>query len=59
LQAQVRGSGFGVLATLNGVGDFASSIIVGFLWSSVSPAAGFLYAAILCLAGAGIIYRVR
>ena len=59
LPAQVRGSGFGVLATLNGIGDFASSIIVGFLWSSVSPASGFLYAAVLCLTGAGIIYRVR
>ncbi len=59
LPAQVRGSGFGVLATLNGVGDFASSIIVGFLWSGVSPAAGFLYAAVLCFAGAGILYRLR
>ena len=39
-----RGSGFGVLATVNGVGDLISSVVVGVLWSSVSPNAGFLYA---------------
>ncbi len=44
LPAKVRGSGFGVLATVNGIGDLVSSIAVGVLWSSVSPNAGFLYA---------------
>ena len=63
LPAKVRGSGFGVLATVNGIGDLVSSIAVGVLWSSVSPNAGFLYAGILTLAGALLIYfftgRVR
>ncbi len=59
LPAEIRGSGFGVLATLNGVGDFASSILVGVLWSSVSPGAGFLYAAVLSFAGAAVLYRWR
>ena len=63
LPAKARGSGFGVLATVNGIGDLVSSIAVGVLWSSVSPNAGFLYAGILTLAGALLIYfftgRVR
>jgi hypothetical protein len=52
----VRGSGFGVLATVNGVGDLLSSVVVGALWSTVSPVAGFLYAGIFTLAGALLIY---
>jgi MFS family permease len=56
LPAKVRGSGFGVLATVNGIGDLVSSIAVGVLWSSVSPNAGFLYAGLFTLAGAALIY---
>jgi MFS family permease len=59
LPAEVRGSGFGVLAAVNGVGDFVSSTLVGFLWSSVAPAAGFLYAAVMCALGALLILRLR
>src|SRR5579859_1027120 len=39
LPKEIRGSGFGVLATVNGIGDLISSIAVGALWSSVGPAA--------------------
>ena len=56
LPAHVRGSGFGVLATANGIGDLISSIAVGALWSAVSPAAGFLYAAAFTTLGAALIY---
>ncbi len=56
LPAKVRGSGFGVLATVNGIGDLVSSIAVGVLWSSVSPNAGFLYAGIFTVAGAALVY---
>jgi MFS family permease len=56
LPQRVRGSGFGVLATVNGIGDLVSSIVVGTLWSAVSPAAGFLYAAVFTGLGAALIY---
>jgi MFS family permease len=59
LPKEVRGSGFGVLATANGIGDLISSIAVGALWSSVSPAAGFAYAGIFMFIGAVAIYRWR
>jgi MFS family permease len=54
-----RGSGFGVLATANGVGDLVSSMAVGALWSAVSPRAGFLYATAFSLLGALLIYAWR
>jgi MFS family permease len=59
LPEPVRGTGYGVLATVNGIGDFSSSIIVGTLWTVVSPAAGFVYATVLFGLGAIVIYKLR
>jgi MFS family permease len=59
LPKDLRGSGFGVLATANGVGDLVSSVAVGALWSSVSPGAGFLYAGVFSAIGAAIVYSSR
>lgn len=47
LPPAIRGAGFGVLQSLDGIGDLLSSIVVGFLWSVFSPATGFMYAAVL------------
>jgi hypothetical protein len=44
-----------VLATVNGIGDLISSVVVGALWSSVSANAGFLYAGFFTLLGAILI----
>lgn len=51
LPTDLRGTGFGTLATVNGIGDFASSSVVGLLWVAVSPLVGFGYAASLCVCG--------
>jgi len=59
LPGSVRGTGFGVLATANGIGDFVSSIAVGALWSLVSPVAGFLYASVFAALGALLVYLSR
>ena len=56
LPATVRGSGYGVLAAVNGVGDLISSVVVGVLWTSVSANAGFIYAGFFTLLGALLIY---
>jgi MFS family permease len=56
LPRELRATGFGVLASVNGVGDFVSSVIVGFLWSAVSPAAGFTYACLLTAFGGVMIF---
>jgi hypothetical protein len=59
LPSEVRGLGYGVLGTVNGLGDLFSSIIVGLLWTYATPGAGFGYVAVLSLAGAFLIVRVR
>jgi MFS family permease len=45
LPDRLRGSGFGLLGGVQSFGDFASSAIVGLLWTAVSPTVGFAYAA--------------
>ena len=54
-----HGMAFGTLAALNAVGDFLSSLVVGFLWSAMSVQAAFSFSATLFLVGAFIILRLR
>jgi sugar phosphate permease len=49
---QIAGTAYGVLGVVNGIGDFVSSLVVGLLWVAIGPMAGFLYAAVVGLAGA-------
>ncbi len=51
LPADIRGLGFGALATANGLGDLFSSSLAGFLWTVVSPAAAFSFSLIFSLCG--------
>ena len=39
-----HGMAYGSLAAVNAIGDFASSIVVGGLWTAVSPSAAFAVA---------------
>jgi len=55
----VRGTAYGVMGTVNGVGDLAASVVLGLLWTVVSPAAGFIYAAAAMLIGTVLVYRLR
>ena len=59
LPENLRGTGYGTLATVNGIGDFASSSVVGFLWTAISPTAGFGYGAALCIVGSIILLTLR
>jgi MFS family permease len=59
LPAHLRGTGYGVLQTIDGVGDFISSFMVGFLWSAISPAFGFIYAAVLSTGSAVMLFALR
>ncbi len=56
---EVRGTAYGVLGAVNGVGDLVASAIVGTLWTAVSPIAAFGYAAVLMGLGAIVVYRMR
>lgn len=50
-----HGMAFGVLATVNGVGDFISSIVVGLLWTAFGTAVAFGYSAVLFFGGAALL----
>jgi MFS family permease len=49
---EVRSTGFGMLATVNGIGDLISSVVVGALWTAFSPRVAFTFSLALTCAGA-------
>lgn len=54
-----HGMAFGTLATVNGVGDFLSSITVGALWTTFGTSVAFGYSAVLFAAGSMLVLRTR
>ena len=54
-----HGMAFGVLATVNGFGDFVSSIVVGLLWTGFGTTVAFGYSACLFFLGALVMARVK
>jgi len=54
---EIAGTAYGVLGVVNGIGDFVSSLVVGLLWATVGPIAGFIYAAVVALAGTILMVR--
>jgi len=54
-----HGMAFGTLAAVNAVGDFLSSLLVGFLWSAWDAQTAFSFSALLFFAGALLIFRLR
>ena len=51
-----HGMAFGTLATVNGVGDFLSSIVVGALWTAFVTSVAFSYSAVLFILGGGLVW---
>ena len=54
-----HGMAFGTLAAVNAVGDFLSSLLVGFLWSAFNVQIAFSASAVLFFAGAALVLRLR
>jgi len=52
-----HGVAFGTLATINGVGDFMSSLVVGALWTACGTSVAFAYSAALFIAGSWLAAR--
>ena len=55
----VRGTGFGTMALVNGVGDFVSSIFVGWLWAMFGARVGFGFALVLMTIGIIVVWTMR
>ncbi|MCU7821013.1 MFS transporter [Kitasatospora sp. DSM 101779] len=57
---ELRGSTFGLLATVQSLGNLAASAVAGVLWTAVSPTAAFGYlAAWMVIALAGLLSSAR
>jgi MFS family permease len=54
-----HGTGFGVMSSVDGLGDFLSSTTMGIIWMVVSPNFGFAIAGMLALVSAVLLYRIR
>jgi len=54
-----HGMAFGTLATVNGVGDFLSSVVVGALWTWAGTSVAFGYCAVLFTLGAMLTLRIQ
>lgn len=59
VEEEHHGMAFGVLATVNGIGDFISSIVVGLLWTWKGTAVAFGYSAVLFALGSLLVSRTQ
>jgi len=57
VSTEIAGTAYGALGVVNGIGDFASSIVVGLLWTAIGPTPAFLYSAVVGLAGTILMAR--
>ena len=55
----LRGTGFGTMAVVNGVGDFVSSLAVGWLWATIGAGVGFGFSFVLMFTGSVVVWTMR
>ena len=54
IKSDVAGTAYGVLQTTISIFTLLASVIGGFLWSAISPAATFLFGAVCAMAAFGL-----
>ncbi len=57
IPSEIRGIGMGMLGAVNGIGDFIASVVVGILWTIISPVAGLGFSALCMFAGALLLIK--
>ncbi len=57
--SEARGTAYGLLGSVNGVGDLIASALVGMLWTHISPQTAFTAAGVLMIGGAGLVLPGR
>jgi MFS family permease len=57
--AELRGSAFGLLATIQSVGDFGASVVAGLLWTVIGPVAAFAFGIAALSASVGVFVTIR
>lgn len=59
IPSNTRGTAMGILGTVNGVGDFVSSFLIGLIWTAFSPVFGFFISAIFMIVGTIIMLLIK
>ncbi len=59
IQEDFRGTGYGVLHTVNGVADLPASVLAGFLWNTFSPSMTFMYGGIMAVLAVVALWTIR
>lgn len=59
LPEEVRGTGYGILKTVDSLGTLSSSLIIGVIWSNVGPQYAFISAAGISLISSFILMSMR
>ncbi|MDQ6948467.1 MAG: MFS transporter, partial [Actinomycetota bacterium] len=57
LPDNIRGRGFGLIGLVDALGDLVANVVVGVLFTVATPAAGFIFAAVMSSAGAATLLR--
>lgn len=57
LPDDIRGRGFGLVGLVDALGDLIANVVVGVLFTVATPAAGFIFAAVMSSAGAATLLR--
>ena len=55
----LRGSAFGLLATVQSFGNIVASAIAGVIWSAISPTAAFIYLAVWMVAALALLGQLQ
>lgn len=55
----LRGTAFVTMAVVNGVGDFVSSLAVGWLWATVGAGTAFGFSVVLMIMGSAVVWTMR
>ena len=59
LPEKIRGTGYGILKTVDSLGTLTSSIALGLIWSNIGPGYAFILAALISLLSIVALLRVR
>lgn len=59
LEINNHGSGFGLYSTVTGFAFLVANFTVGFLWTKISPFAGFGYSVCFCLIGTILLFNLN
>ena len=59
LPEEIRGTGYGILKTVDSLGNLVSSIAIGIIWSQIGPEPAFIIAALISFVSVIVLLRLK